>query len=250
MLNDNGVQVDYIDLTVMTTKSIINMCNTNQELDNDKTLNMFYKDGGDTAGSQSTWNSKSIITASDHMFQYRLVPLCLEKEGRLVWLNPVPNSPSSTRPLFLIRGHEDDPKLLDIVIPQTDIPRDFLNKSEMNIEGANGRIHSVQYFITNSMKDLKFKKKLSGLGGADCILCDSQKKDWKDVDLIIEGFPINRSSDDTLVLYKQLIEAGDGEIIRKAGDFRERKGLNNKPLSSSSHSFLHKCFRLVSKINL
>ena len=112
ILNDNGVTVDCVDVTVMATKSIINMCNENSR------LNMFYKEGGDTVGSQSTWNCKSMITASHHMFQYSLVPLCLEIEGTVVWKNPAPNSPTSTRPLFLIRGHEDDEDLLDAVALQ------------------------------------------------------------------------------------------------------------------------------------
>ena len=153
ILNDNGVTVDYVDLTVMTTKSIINMCNENKALDNNSRLNMFYKEG-DTAGSQSTWNSKSMITASHHMFQYSLVLLRLEIEGTVVWKNPAPNSPSSTRPLFLIRGHKDDEVLLDAVVPQTDIPRNFLNASVMNIEAANKMVYSVQHAITDSMKDL------------------------------------------------------------------------------------------------
>ena len=63
--------------------------------------------------------------------------------------------------------------------------------------------------------------------------CESQRKDWKEVSKIVEGFPISRTADDTLALYEQLME-GNGEIIRKPCDFSERKGLTNKPLSSSS----------------
>ena len=113
---------------------------------------------------------------------------------------------------FIFRGHEDDEDLLDAVVPQTDIPRNFLNASVMNIEAANKMLYSVQLAITESMKDLKFKKKLSGLWGADCILCESKKKDWK-VGKIIEGFPISRTADDTLALYEQLMEAGNSEIF-------------------------------------
>ena len=68
----------------------------------------------------------------------------------------------------------------------------------------------------------------------DCILCESQKKDWKEVCKIVKGFPISRTADDLLALYEQLMEAGNGEIIRKPCDFSERKGLTNKPLSTSS----------------
>ena len=73
IMNDNGVPVNFVDLTVMTSKSIINMCNENKVLDNNSRLNMFYKEGGNTAGSQSTRNSNIMITAAHHMFQYSLL---------------------------------------------------------------------------------------------------------------------------------------------------------------------------------
>ena len=34
--------------------------------------------------------------------------------------------------------------------------------------------------IYDTMKDLKFKKLISGLGGAPCIICDLSQKDWVD----------------------------------------------------------------------
>ena len=54
------------------------------------------------------------------------------------------------------------------------------------------------------MKDLKFKKKLSGLGGADCIICESRKEDWKTIDKIQERFPINRFAESSIDLYEQV----------------------------------------------
>ena len=95
------------------------------------------------------------------------------------------------------------------------------------------------------MKDLKFKKYVPGLGGADCILCKTQAKDWIDKEQIEQGFPINLCADDTLNLYNSLI-AKDGEIVTKQGDFSERLGLTNKPLSNSdqmnitvTHSYIN-----------
>ena len=34
--------------------------------------------------------------------------------------------------------------------------------------------------IQDTMKDMKFKKKICGSGGADCILCESRQNDWLD----------------------------------------------------------------------
>ena len=85
------------------------------------------------------------------------------------------------------------------------------------------------------MKDLKFKKYISGLGGADCILCKSQQKDWTDRERVSRGFPIERSAEDTFELYEQLVDE-DGDIKTKSGDFDTRQGLTQKPLTTSDQT--------------
>ena len=87
--------------------------------------------------------------------------------------------------------------------------------------------------IQDSMKDLKFKKKVCGLGGADCILCVTKQANWTDVSNIAQSFPINRSAEDTWQLYEQLINE-EGEIETSSGDFGIRKGLTKKPITTSS----------------
>ena len=75
------------------------------------------------------------------------------------------------------------------------------------------------------MKDLKFKKVISGLGGADCILCKSKQEDWTDKSKVKDGFPINRSAKDTLTLYNQLVNE-NGDIVAKSGDLKLVKDLH------------------------
>ena len=86
--------------------------------------------------------------------------------------------------------------------------------------------------VMDIMKDLKFKKKLSGLGGADCIICESRKADWMDVEQIKKGFPVTRLAENSLDLYNDIVQEG-GEIPRSAGDYDTRTGLTQKPLTTS-----------------
>ena len=79
------------------------------------------------------------------------------------------------------------------------------------------------------------KKHISGLGGADCILCKTKQSDWSSIDRVKEGFPINRSAEDTLELYNSLVSE-DGEILTKTGDFATRQGLTQQPLTTSNQS--------------
>ena len=79
-LLDKGVEVDYVDLVRMTTASVIDAINYRREtpLNPISNYRMYYKDGGDGAGGQMIWNSKSMIGAASHIFQYSIVPLRLE----------------------------------------------------------------------------------------------------------------------------------------------------------------------------
>lgn len=87
------------------------------------------------------------------------------------------------------------------------------------------------------MKDLKLKKKWSGLGGADCIICESKKIDWTDSDKIDKGFPITRTANSSMELYEKLVFIGDRVILRPNKDYDHRKRLTNKPLiCSDQHS--------------
>ena len=57
-----------------------------------------------------------MIGASDHIFQYGIVPLSLEQDSKILWKNPTPNAASCVRHIYLIRLHEDDFKVLEIVL--------------------------------------------------------------------------------------------------------------------------------------
>ena len=109
---------------------------------------------------------------------------------KTLWKNPAPNSASCLRPLYLIRAPETDEDLLTLVVPATDKARDSLNENGF-VFLISGSAFDVEVIIYDSMKDLKFKRMISGLGGADCLLCVSQQKDWMDPEKYPNGFEIN-----------------------------------------------------------
>ena len=104
--------------------------------------------------------------------------------------------------MFLIRGKETDEDLLSLVIPKTDEARKELAAGVCARVGDKGV--DMKVIIHDSMKDLKFKKYISGLGGADCILRKSQQKDWTDRERVSRGFPIERSAEDNSWLMKMV----------------------------------------------
>ena len=85
-----------------------------------------------------------------------------------------------------------------------------MNKLVINTSSTSVNTSVV---IKDTMKDLKMKKSLSGLGGADCIICTTKQDEWMNKERIREGFAITRSAEETLSLYQSLVnEDGDGEI--------------------------------------
>ena len=83
------------------------------------------------------------------------------------------------------------------------------------------------------MKDLKFKKAISGLGGADCILCKSKVNEWTNLQKIESGgFKIDRSAADTQNIFDNVLDE-NGNICIRPKDFGTRSGVTQKPLSDS-----------------
>ena len=124
VLDGLGVHVQYKELVKMTVESTFKVALAGRSIDRSGSYEMFFKDGGDGAGSQVVWNSKSMNDCVENMFQYGLTPLKLlfHKNGasEVLWVNHAPNSSRSLRPLFLVREKETDDDLLNLIIPTTD----------------------------------------------------------------------------------------------------------------------------------
>ena len=107
VLDGKGVQVQYTDLVKMTVESVLNVVINEKSMDEADVVEMTFKDGGDGAGQQVVWKSKSMIDSKENMFQYGITPLKLTRRrddgtNEVLWENHTPNAPRTLRPLFLI----------------------------------------------------------------------------------------------------------------------------------------------------
>ena len=217
VLDGKGRGLDIKELVVHTASSIIKIVkednpNRNRLLD---CLKLHLKDGGDGAGSMPSLRSKKKPKANndtdaddscvgeedddsdededeaEHMFQYGIIPLKLVRnidgQEEIYWQNKVPNSARSLRPIYLIREKETEDNLLDFVIKETDRVRKDLNSNGLLVPIClnNEEVyHHVTCDMRDTMKDLKFRKAISGL---DCILCKSKVAEWTNVEKIKAG---------------------------------------------------------------
>ena len=96
----------------------------------------------------------------------------------------------------MIRKGKIHSDLLDLIIKDSDNSRNELNQNGMNITVSGESVH-VSFDMKDTMKDLKFKKFIGGLGGVDCILCKSKAKDWTDMAKINASLKIDRTAADS-----------------------------------------------------
>lgn len=248
VLENKGRGVDYKELVTSTVTSVVKIVrelSPNQSLQN---LTMYLKDGGDGAGTMPALKSKQAAgneeEDDDHIFQYGIIPLKLTCGNETIWQNKVPNAARSLRPVYLIREVESDSGLLNFVVKETDQARKHLNTAGLFINVDDEEFH-VSCEVKDSMKDLKFKKLISGLGGADCILCKSKAKDWTDRIKLQDGFKINRDAADTQKIFSEVLDE-NGNIRIEPGDFETRAGVTKEPISDSdqhcitiTHSYIN-----------
>ena len=101
----------------------------------------------------------------------------------------------------------------------------------MNTDGINALVgdQNIQLcrHMKDTIKDLKLKTKISGLGGADCLLYKPQAKDWTDKSKATEGYKINRTAAETISIYQPVLNDND-EIVVQPKDFETRSGVNSK----------------------
>ena len=100
--------------------------------------------------------------------------------------------------MYLVREKEDNPVLIDYVIKSTDSACDKINNNGLVINTFSTSMNT-SVVIKDTMKDLKIKKSLSGLGGADCIICTTKQDEWMIEGRIREGFAITRSVEEICV---------------------------------------------------
>ena len=114
-------------------------------------------------------------------------------------------------------------------------------KLQNGISLENG---SVKVDIIRSMFDRKMAAILSGAGGSSCQICTATHNELKDRELVVDGFPINRTIYDAIQLFGELEDIQTFLALPS----NERYNLTNLPISTVniigcfSTSFIHVYF--------
>lgn len=117
------------------------------------------------------------------------VPLeIVDEENKNVWRNPIPNSTSFARPIFLMRAPENREVLeVELEGPLQHIRNPV--EEELNVDGLDVK---VNFKTECSMIDGKMASLLQGDSGAFCHYCTTTRAEANDINNIQQGFHINK----------------------------------------------------------
>ena len=239
-----GVKYDYVECLKYTTSQLLKSI----ELPIFHQLNELHlklHDGLDGSGGHSVFNQRgSTETNNIIMYMFRIENL-KTSTGELVWQNPSHASSSSCRPVMLLMGKENKENL-DIV---TDVQKE--RKDCQFVVQHHSKPVNVKVDATMSMIDGKMHSLISGYGGAFCCLCTYSKEQCHDAVSITNGFKIDRSLEQALAICETGIHRLEN---RKAGDYEERQGITQDPITIEDINNLHplhnllRCFGWIFKI--
>ena len=242
-----GKKCAYRTAISLTLKQIL----TTIETDIPNQLVFHFKDGCDGSGSHSIYNQKG-NHETHNILLYMFTPLKLQdpSSNEIIWKENSPCSPHSAGPLMLFLGKETFENLQIIMEVQKE--REQLAIGQIIIEHPiDGSEISVTLEGRFTMIDGKLRKIISGIGGAWCLLCTTDRKhasgfafdeeeeeetcsmeDGESPEVknglfyVRKGFEIDRSMEQTQEIYDK-IKSG---AIAEDAPSKERLGVTQEPL--------------------
>ena len=157
---------------------------------------MKIADGIDGSGCHQIYNQYEINPTPSIktflLFAFKFLSIH-DSTSSQVWINNSANSSYGVRPIVLLAQKE-------CLASVQHIMHNIINPEVTCIEqeGLQFPQGHVQTNVYRSMIDCKMFAILSGAGGAPCQLCTASKEDFRDLELVRAGYPINRTVSDAI----------------------------------------------------
>ncbi|KAI6650537.1 hypothetical protein LOD99_7588 [Oopsacas minuta] len=217
-----GVGISYISIIKQTISRLLESLPTDSEFEFPLTFSA--TDGLDGSGSHQVYNqiqeSPNIGSKNFIIFAFKLLAID-DSANELIWENERPNSQFQIHPVTLLAAKENSGNVRHLM--DTYINPYVADMEENGIPLSQGL---VRIKLLRTMFDGKMAGILSGAGGAHCQLCTATFKQLHDVELIRDGFPINRSLTSAKELFQSVNEV---EFLSLSSN--DRLGLTHQPIS-------------------
>ncbi|KAI6648338.1 hypothetical protein LOD99_12147 [Oopsacas minuta] len=162
----------------------------------------------------------NISTKSFILFEFKVISI-FDIDFKLIWKNPLPNSPFSIRPVAILALQENEDNIRYLM--DTLINKESTKITEKGLELTSG---FCEVEIQRSQLDGKMAKIISGAASACCQFCTATFKQIHDPDIVKDGFPINRSITDLKALFD---EVNEEEFLSLSSD--NRFNVPHRPIS-------------------
>ena len=112
----------------------------------------------------------------------------------------------------------------------------------LNLAGIGIKLGPKNLSFTRN--DKKFDMALTGVMDG-CAWCEAPKDEWSDIESIKAGFELTRTLPGLQALWEDLDKNRQGELIRRTGDYRVRKGLCHKPVTTRPLWHFTVCHKVI-----
>ena len=151
----------------------------------------------DGSGSHAIYSQEKTNTTTKSFILFCLKPISiLSSSGQILWDNDISNSPFSEKPIFLCATKESEANIRELMSSLINPVTEEMKNNVLTLLQGKADVE-----IVRSMFDGKMSAILSGAGGASYQMCTAIHRDLKDRDLVIQGFPINRSITDAIEIF-------------------------------------------------
>ena len=217
-----GITIPYRDILATTVHQLIEF---DESLQNASyPINVTVVDGLDGSGSHRIYNQlqdhPDISTKSFLLFCFRIVYI-KDSAKKIIWKNPVPNSPFAVRPLSLFAVPENENNVR-FLMDRINVETEYIQANGFQLPQGKCDVR-----IERAMFDTKMAGILDGAGGAACHLCTATREQWTDKHLIQHGFPINRSIQQAREIF---LEVDEDEFLSRPPS--TRFNITHQPISA------------------
>ena len=255
---NEGIMARVVDVAKCTIvrlpNDVIEAISEKVSKDSSVVFKAVFTAGLDGSGGFNVHNSKSYLgtaTNASHLITVGMALYSIELDDiSSNWIYKANNMCSfqNQRPIGLIPGKETRNNLKD-VISELDIGI-FQGRHNENLLDFGPFKARFRIIIDLTQMDTKMIKTVTGLTGAYCTACTVKESEAHSRENIKDGFPLNRSIQDTEQLFnelKVLDDEGNEYIPKKPRDYEKRQGLCNQPLTKTEvcsnitvlHSYLN-----------
>ena len=144
------------------------------------------------------------------------------------------NKPQNTRPLALFPAKESN-ELLSEYIPLVEAEINLIKKDGVHVQLNKKDVKAVCRSADLTMADGKMVTSLMRLGGAYCTMCTGSQEQCHHLEVVAQGFFINRSIETITELAIFLADKDTSDVVRARGDYNKRQGVCGMPITESDN---------------